>query len=183
MYDTALLWGIHAKIIIIIPEPSAQHTRRMPSEHPFACRTNSFVLVWETPTFKTCIYRLLIIHLCSFLDFPFVLHQNCCFASNDLLLEISLMVRMKNVQHEFVDLRQYLLENLFVIYVAMDKTQTSGKAKIYYHFNFNFFRPQYSVIVENLHLLLVLFFLYRWFFSNLVCITFGEQPFICAGNF
>lgn len=106
---------------------------------PFACRTNSFVLVWVTPTFKTCIYRLLIIHLWSFLDFPFVLYQNCCFASNDLLLEISLMVRMKNVQHEFVDLRQYLLENLFVIYVAMDKTQTSGKAKIYYHFNFILF--------------------------------------------
>ncbi|XP_026553952.1 transmembrane protein 131-like isoform X5 [Pseudonaja textilis] len=55
---------------------------------------------------------------------------NCCFASNDLLLEISLMVRMKNVQHEFVDLRQYLLENLFVIYVAMDKTQTSDGSSV-----------------------------------------------------
>ncbi|KAL7982022.1 hypothetical protein Chor_001079, partial [Crotalus horridus] len=56
--------------------------------------------------------------------------KNCCFASNDLLLEISLMVRMKNVQHEFVDLRQYLLENLFVIYVAMDKTQTSDGSTV-----------------------------------------------------
>ncbi|XP_070805302.1 transmembrane protein 131-like isoform X1 [Pituophis catenifer annectens] len=56
--------------------------------------------------------------------------KNCCFASNDLLLEISLMVRMKNVQHEFVDLRQYLLENLFVIYVAMDKTQTSDGSSV-----------------------------------------------------
>ncbi|KAK9398806.1 putative transmembrane protein-like [Crotalus adamanteus] len=56
--------------------------------------------------------------------------KNCCFASNDLLLEISLMVRMKNAQHEFVDLRQYLLENLFVIYVAMDKTQTSDGSTV-----------------------------------------------------
>ncbi|XP_070613937.1 transmembrane protein 131-like isoform X3 [Erythrolamprus reginae] len=56
--------------------------------------------------------------------------KNCCFASNDLFLEISLMVRMKNVQHEFVDLRQYLLENLFVIYVAMDKTQTSDGSSV-----------------------------------------------------
>uniref|UniRef100_A0A8C6VMT7 Transmembrane 131 like n=1 Tax=Naja naja TaxID=35670 RepID=A0A8C6VMT7_NAJNA len=55
---------------------------------------------------------------------------NCCFASNDLLLEISLMVRMKNMQHEFVDLRQYLLENLFVIYVAVDKTQTSDGSSV-----------------------------------------------------
>ncbi|XP_062992321.1 transmembrane protein 131-like isoform X4 [Elgaria multicarinata webbii] len=51
--------------------------------------------------------------------------KNCCFASDgQLLLEISLMVRMENMQHEFVDLRQYLLENLFVVYVAMDKTHT-----------------------------------------------------------
>ncbi|KAG8134524.1 hypothetical protein E2320_007630 [Naja naja] len=56
--------------------------------------------------------------------------KNCCFASNDLLLEISLMVRMKNMQHEFVDLRQYLLENLFVIYVAVDKTQTSDGSSV-----------------------------------------------------
>ncbi|XP_044286563.1 transmembrane protein 131-like isoform X4 [Varanus komodoensis] len=57
--------------------------------------------------------------------------KNCCFASDDqLLLEISLMVRMENMQHEFVDLRQYLLENLFVVYVAMDKTHTSDDSPV-----------------------------------------------------
>uniref|UniRef100_A0A8D2J4P7 Transmembrane 131 like n=1 Tax=Varanus komodoensis TaxID=61221 RepID=A0A8D2J4P7_VARKO len=61
---------------------------------------------------------------------------NCCFASDDqLLLEISLMVRMENMQHEFVDLRQYLLENLFVVYVAMDKTHTSGRPDMNRHYD------------------------------------------------
>ncbi|XP_066488686.1 transmembrane protein 131-like isoform X3 [Tiliqua scincoides] len=57
--------------------------------------------------------------------------KSCCFASDGLmLLEISLMVRMENMQHEFVDLRQYLLENLFVVYVAMDKTQISDDSPV-----------------------------------------------------
>ncbi|XP_060634803.2 transmembrane protein 131-like isoform X2 [Anolis sagrei] len=57
--------------------------------------------------------------------------KNCCFASDGvLLLEISLMVRIENMQHEFVDLRQYLLENLFVVYVAVDKTQTSDDSPV-----------------------------------------------------
>ncbi|XP_053110928.1 transmembrane protein 131-like isoform X2 [Hemicordylus capensis] len=62
------------------------------------------------------------------------LHQHfksCCFASDGLMpLEISLMVRVENMQHEFVDLRQYLLENLFVVYVAVDKTQTSDDSPV-----------------------------------------------------
>ncbi|XP_077156175.1 transmembrane protein 131-like isoform X3 [Paroedura picta] len=57
------------------------------------------------------------------------LHQhfkNCCFVPDGLmLLEISLMVRVENMQHEFVDLRQYILENLFVVYVAVNKTHAS----------------------------------------------------------
>lgn len=56
--------------------------------------------------------------------------QNCCFVPDGLmLLEISLMVRVENMQHEFVDLRQYILENLFVVYVAMNKTQDSGRSE------------------------------------------------------
>ncbi|KAH0616044.1 hypothetical protein JD844_026835 [Phrynosoma platyrhinos] len=57
--------------------------------------------------------------------------KNCCFASDGLLLlEISLMIRTENMQHEFVDLRQYLLENLFIVYVAVDKTQTSDDSPV-----------------------------------------------------
>jgi len=49
--------------------------------------------------------------------------------SNDpMLLEMSLTVRMENAQEDFVKQRQYLLENLFVVYVAVEKTKTSGKS-------------------------------------------------------
>uniref|UniRef100_A0A8D0FZC5 Transmembrane protein 131-like n=1 Tax=Strix occidentalis caurina TaxID=311401 RepID=A0A8D0FZC5_STROC len=52
---------------------------------------------------------------------------HCCFMSDDpMLLEMSLTVRMENAQQDFVEHRQYLLENLFVVYVAMEKTKTSG---------------------------------------------------------
>uniref|UniRef100_A0A8D0FXR7 Transmembrane protein 131-like n=1 Tax=Strix occidentalis caurina TaxID=311401 RepID=A0A8D0FXR7_STROC len=51
---------------------------------------------------------------------------HCCFMSDDpMLLEMSLTVRMENAQQDFVEHRQYLLENLFVVYVAMEKTKTS----------------------------------------------------------
>ncbi|XP_034626923.1 transmembrane protein 131-like isoform X5 [Trachemys scripta elegans] len=53
--------------------------------------------------------------------------KSCCFMSDDpVLLKMSLVLRMENSQQEFVDHRQYLLENLFVVYVAMDKTETSA---------------------------------------------------------
>ncbi|XP_039396254.1 transmembrane protein 131-like isoform X5 [Mauremys reevesii] len=53
--------------------------------------------------------------------------KSCCFMSDDpVLLKMSLVLRMENSQREFVDHRQYLLENLFVVYVAMDKTETSA---------------------------------------------------------
>lgn len=61
--------------------------------------------------------------------YPLVLLQSCCFMSDDpMLLEMSLTVRMENAQQDFVEHRQYLLENLFVVYVAMEKTKTSGKS-------------------------------------------------------
>ncbi|XP_033017107.1 transmembrane protein 131-like isoform X2 [Lacerta agilis] len=68
---------------------------------------------------------------CRLLNKLYQHFKSCCFASDGLmLLEISLMVKMENMQHEFVDLRQYLLENLFVVYVAMDKTQTSDDSPV-----------------------------------------------------
>lgn len=48
-----------------------------------------------------------------------------------MLLEMTLTVRMENAQQDFVEHRQYLLENLFVVYVAMEKTKTSGKLWIW----------------------------------------------------
>ncbi|NXJ16565.1 T131L protein, partial [Odontophorus gujanensis] len=72
---------------------------------------------------------LLHVHLeCSL---PSDAHQqvkSCCSMFHDpMLLEMSLTVRMENAQQDFVEQRQYLLENLFVVYVAMEKTKTSGK--------------------------------------------------------
>lgn len=49
-------------------------------------------------------------------------------SDDPMLLEMSLTVRMENAQQDFVEQRQYLLENLFVVYVAMEKTKTSGKS-------------------------------------------------------
>ncbi|XP_039396253.1 transmembrane protein 131-like isoform X4 [Mauremys reevesii] len=57
--------------------------------------------------------------------------KSCCFMSDDpVLLKMSLVLRMENSQREFVDHRQYLLENLFVVYVAMDKTETSDDSTV-----------------------------------------------------
>lgn len=49
-------------------------------------------------------------------------------SDDPMLLEMSLTVRMENAQQDFVEQRQYLLENLFVVCVAMEKTKTSGKS-------------------------------------------------------
>ncbi|XP_074849253.1 transmembrane protein 131-like isoform X2 [Carettochelys insculpta] len=57
--------------------------------------------------------------------------KSCCFISDDpVLLEMSLVLRMENSHQEFVDHRQYLLENLFVVYVAVDKTETSDDSTV-----------------------------------------------------
>ncbi|KFV48693.1 Transmembrane protein 131-like, partial [Gavia stellata] len=71
---------------------------------------------------------LLRVHLeCSLPNDTYQQVKSCCFMSDDpMLLEMSLTVRMENAQQDFVEHRQYLLENLFVVYVAMEKTKTSG---------------------------------------------------------
>uniref|UniRef100_A0A8D0FSZ7 Transmembrane 131 like n=1 Tax=Strix occidentalis caurina TaxID=311401 RepID=A0A8D0FSZ7_STROC len=71
---------------------------------------------------------LLLVHLeCSLPKDMYQQAKSCCFMSDDpMLLEMSLTVRMENAQQDFVEHRQYLLENLFVVYVAMEKTKTSG---------------------------------------------------------
>uniref|UniRef100_A0A8C3SPG8 Transmembrane protein 131-like n=1 Tax=Chelydra serpentina TaxID=8475 RepID=A0A8C3SPG8_CHESE len=57
--------------------------------------------------------------------------KSCCFMSDDpVLLKMNLVLKMENSQQEFVDHRQYLLENLFVVYVAMDKTETSDTSSV-----------------------------------------------------
>lgn len=49
-------------------------------------------------------------------------------SDDPMLLEMSLTVRVENAQEDFVERRQYLLENLFVVYVAVERTKTSGKS-------------------------------------------------------
>ncbi|XP_075005562.1 transmembrane protein 131-like isoform X4 [Calonectris borealis] len=75
---------------------------------------------------------LLRVHLeCSLPNDAYQQVKSCCFMSDDpMLLEMSLTVRMENAQQDFVEPRQYLLENLFVVYVAMEKTKTSGDSSV-----------------------------------------------------
>ncbi|KAJ7404873.1 hypothetical protein WISP_143054 [Willisornis vidua] len=71
---------------------------------------------------------------CSLPNDTLQLVKSCCFMSEDpMLLEMSLTVRVENAQQDFGDHRQYLLENLFVIYVAMEKTKTSGHSSVDVH--------------------------------------------------
>uniref|UniRef100_A0A8C0UWI8 Transmembrane protein 131-like n=1 Tax=Cyanistes caeruleus TaxID=156563 RepID=A0A8C0UWI8_CYACU len=57
--------------------------------------------------------------------------SSCCFMSDDpMLLEMSLTVRVENAQEDFVEHRQYLLDNLFIVYVAMERTKTSGPSSV-----------------------------------------------------
>ncbi|XP_050752666.1 transmembrane protein 131-like isoform X2 [Gymnogyps californianus] len=75
---------------------------------------------------------LLHVHLeCSLPNDTYQQVKSCCFMSDDpMLLEMSLTVRMENAQQDFVEHRQYLLENLFVVYVAMEKMKTSGDSSV-----------------------------------------------------
>ncbi|XP_069641639.1 transmembrane protein 131-like isoform X4 [Haliaeetus albicilla] len=75
---------------------------------------------------------LLRVHLeCSLPNDAYQQVKSCCFMSDDpMLLEMTLTVRMENDQQDFVEHRQYLLENLFVVYVAMEKTKTSGDSSV-----------------------------------------------------
>ncbi|KAM9236571.1 transmembrane protein 131-like isoform 4-T4 [Leptosomus discolor] len=81
---------------------------------------------------ETANASLLRVHLeCSLPNDVYQQVKSCCFMSNDpVLLEMSLMVRMENAQQDFVEHRQYLLENLFVVYVAMEKMKTSGDSSV-----------------------------------------------------
>ncbi|XP_027756723.1 transmembrane protein 131-like isoform X2 [Empidonax traillii] len=78
---------------------------------------------------------LLRVHLeCSLPNDTYQLVKSCCFMSDDpMLLEMSLTVRVENAQQDFVEHRQYLLENLFVVYVAMEKAKTSGHSSVDVH--------------------------------------------------
>ncbi|XP_021249487.1 transmembrane protein 131-like isoform X2 [Numida meleagris] len=75
---------------------------------------------------------LLHVHLqCSLPSDAYQQVKSCCSMSDDpMLLEMSLMVRMENAQQDFVEQRQYLLENLFVVYVATEKTKASGDSTV-----------------------------------------------------
>uniref|UniRef100_A0A8V0YHX6 Transmembrane 131 like n=1 Tax=Gallus gallus TaxID=9031 RepID=A0A8V0YHX6_CHICK len=83
-------------------------------------------LFLQAETMNTSLLR---VHLeCSLPSEAYQQVKSCCSMSNDpMLLEMSLTVRMENAQEDFVKQRQYLLENLFVVYVAVEKTKTSGK--------------------------------------------------------
>ncbi|XP_056346721.1 transmembrane protein 131-like isoform X4 [Oenanthe melanoleuca] len=72
------------------------------------------------------------VHLeCCLPNDTYQLVKSCCFMSDDpMLLEISLTVRVENAQQDFVEHRQYLLENLFIVYVAMERTKTSGHSSV-----------------------------------------------------
>uniref|UniRef100_A0A8V0YI10 Transmembrane 131 like n=1 Tax=Gallus gallus TaxID=9031 RepID=A0A8V0YI10_CHICK len=82
-------------------------------------------LFLQAETMNTSLLR---VHLeCSLPSEAYQQVKSCCSMSNDpMLLEMSLTVRMENAQEDFVKQRQYLLENLFVVYVAVEKTKTSG---------------------------------------------------------
>ncbi|XP_033369400.1 transmembrane protein 131-like isoform X6 [Parus major] len=75
---------------------------------------------------------LLRVHLeCSLPNDTYQLVKSCCSMSDDpMLLEMSLTVRVENAQQDFVEHRQYLLENLFIVYVAMERTKTSGPSSV-----------------------------------------------------
>ncbi|XP_032915442.1 transmembrane protein 131-like isoform X9 [Catharus ustulatus] len=75
---------------------------------------------------------ILQVHLeCCLPNDTYQLVKSCCFMSDDpTLLEMSLTVRVENVQQDFVERRQYLLENLFIVYVAMERTKTSGHSSV-----------------------------------------------------
>uniref|UniRef100_A0A8C5TWJ0 Transmembrane 131 like n=1 Tax=Malurus cyaneus samueli TaxID=2593467 RepID=A0A8C5TWJ0_9PASS len=89
-----------------------------------------FTYVLKSYSHKTMNASLLRVHLeCSLPNDTYQL--SCCFMSDDpMLLEMSLTVRVENAQQDFVEHRQYLLENLFVVYVAMERAKTSGRSSV-----------------------------------------------------
>ncbi|XP_071599092.1 transmembrane protein 131-like isoform X1 [Heliangelus exortis] len=109
------------------------------AEEPKVQLTNAYLLLPHIQNIQashtlaeTLNASLLRVHLeCSLPNDMYQQVKSCCFMSNDpVLLEMSLTVRMENAQQDFVEHRQYLLENLFVVYVAMEKTKTSGDSSV-----------------------------------------------------
>uniref|UniRef100_A0A8C0UVA2 Transmembrane 131 like n=1 Tax=Cyanistes caeruleus TaxID=156563 RepID=A0A8C0UVA2_CYACU len=89
----------------------------------------AWVLNLLTETMNASLLR---VHLeCSLPNDTYQLVKSCCFMSDDpMLLEMSLTVRVENAQEDFVEHRQYLLDNLFIVYVAMERTKTSGPSSV-----------------------------------------------------
>ncbi|XP_075277714.1 transmembrane protein 131-like isoform X5 [Opisthocomus hoazin] len=114
-------------------------TRTSSPEEPRVQLANAYLLLPHIQNIQashalaeTTNASLLRVHLeCSLPNDAYQQAKSCCFLSDDpMLLEMSLTVRMENAQQDFVEHRQYLLENLFVVYVAMEKTKTSGDSSV-----------------------------------------------------
>lgn len=57
-----------------------------------------------------------------------ILSQSCYLESEDVLrLQMSIIVAMENSSKEFEENTQDLLDHLSIVYVATDKSETSGK--------------------------------------------------------
>lgn len=63
-----------------------------------------------------------------FLFSSFLQSQSCYLESDDVLrLQMSIMVTTENSSKEFEENTQDLLDHLSIVYVATDKSETSGK--------------------------------------------------------
>ncbi|KFQ30850.1 Transmembrane protein 131-like, partial [Mesitornis unicolor] len=108
-------------------------------EEPRAQLANAYLLLPHIQSIQvshtlaeTMNASLLRVHLeCSLPNDAYQQVKSCWFLPNDpMLLEVSLTVRMENALQDAVEHRQYLLENLLVAYVAMEKTKTSGDSSV-----------------------------------------------------
>uniref|UniRef100_A0A8C6JJR6 Uncharacterized protein n=1 Tax=Melopsittacus undulatus TaxID=13146 RepID=A0A8C6JJR6_MELUD len=113
------------------------HIQNIQASHTLFTGTNldgNAAAVGAAPQLKaeTTNASLLRVHLeCSLPNDAYQQAKSCCFMSDDpVLLEMSITVRMENAQQDFVEHRQYLLENLFVVYVAMENTKTLGDSSV-----------------------------------------------------
>ncbi|KAF4801228.1 hypothetical protein TURU_036837 [Turdus rufiventris] len=109
------------------------------SEEPKVQLANSYLLLPHIQNIQasrtlteTMNASILQVHLeCCLPNDTYQLVKSCCFMSDDpTLLEMSLIVRVENVQEDFVEHRQYLMENLFIVYVAVERTKTSGHSSV-----------------------------------------------------
>ncbi|OXB79372.1 UNVERIFIED_CONTAM: hypothetical protein H355_008177 [Colinus virginianus] len=119
---------VHSRVFGVGTLTSSPEEPRIPLANAYLLLPHIQSIQTSQTLAETMNTSLLNVHLeCSL---PSDAHQqvkSCCSMSDDpMLLEMSLTVRMENAQQDFVEQRQYLLENLFVVYVAMEKTKTSG---------------------------------------------------------